>query len=102
MSALVVRCRMYVTTKIEKAQMPKGTPPVVSVNLTPVYSKDNESWSKYTPSGSITLEITNPSASDALKVGQEYWIDFTPVADAQDFPKGFSGTRDQLENSKPE
>lgn len=53
------------------------------VRLDAVYSSDpaseNYSWSKYTPSGSASLTITNPDAFNQFVVGEEYFLDFTPV-----------------------
>ena len=54
-----------------------------AVKLRAVYSSDpnseNYSWSKYTPSAEISLNISNPSAWGKFEVGKEYYIDFTPV-----------------------
>jgi len=45
------------------------------VTLLPVIgnSEENKEWSKYTPSGSIELHITNPDAK--FEFG-EYYVDF--------------------------
>lgn len=40
---------------------------------------DNAMWSKYTPSATLTMSITNPSAIEAFEPGKEYYVDFTPV-----------------------
>ena len=42
--------------------------------------KGNESWSKATPSGQITITVTNPSAIAAFELGKEYQLTFAPVA----------------------
>jgi len=34
--------------------------------------KGNESWSKATPSGQLTMTVTNPAAIDALQIGKTY------------------------------
>lgn len=39
--------------------------------------KGNASWSKFTPSGEITMCITNMDAVDQFDLGQEYIVDFT-------------------------
>lgn len=53
------------------------------VQFAPVYSSDpdspNYSWSKYTPSGSLMLNITNPAAYEQFEVGKTYELTFTPV-----------------------
>lgn len=51
----------------------------VEVFLIPVYGdgKENESWSKATPSGDLRMQITNPEALAQFSVGKEYFLDFT-------------------------
>lgn len=39
----------------------------------------NAEWSKYTPSATCTMHITNPSAIDAFETGKFYFVDFTPA-----------------------
>lgn len=55
----------------------------VDVWLQPVFAgadeDANKSWSKWTPSGEVKLQITNPEASSQFKVGRDYFVDFTPV-----------------------
>lgn len=52
-----------------------------TVKLTAVAnnSPENATWSKYTPSGAVTLSITNPEAFEQFEVGKEYFVDFAPV-----------------------
>lgn len=54
---------------------------LVELSLYAVYGdgKGNESWSKYTPSGEITMRITNPAAIEQFSPGQDFYIDFTPA-----------------------
>jgi len=52
------------------------------VVLGPVYGEGNEDWSKWTPSGEIKMTITNPAALEAFDLGVQYFVDFTPAADA--------------------
>jgi hypothetical protein len=47
------------------------------VNLHAATGPGNEEWSKYTPSGTIQLHITNPDASAHFVPGVEYFVDFT-------------------------
>jgi len=42
-------------------------------------SGENASWSKYTPSGEINLNVTNVDAVKQFEVGKSYYIDFTPA-----------------------
>ena len=44
---------------------------------------DNQDWSKWTPSGELRFYVTNEAAFaklDAMKPGDHYWIDLSPVA----------------------
>lgn len=51
------------------------------VKLNAVYGngKENESWSKATPSGALEMTITNPEAYKQFEVGKEYFLDFAPA-----------------------
>jgi hypothetical protein len=56
----------------------------VSVNMSPVYADkdgkenvENKSFSKWTPSGSLQMTITNPVAFNMFEDGQEYYVDLT-------------------------
>lgn len=49
------------------------------VRLNAVYGKDgsaNAQWSKATPSGQVTLSISNPGAWGHFKQGGFYFVDF--------------------------
>lgn len=51
-----------------------------TVTLSPVYGKDgtaNAEWAKASPSGSLSLTISNPAAQGFLKPGGQYFLDFT-------------------------
>jgi len=39
-------------------------------------SEENKEWSKYTPSGSIQMHISNPSAAEQFKIGDEFYLTF--------------------------
>lgn len=49
----------------------------VEVEFSAVYGKTNEPWSKATPSGRLTMLITNPDASEWFEPGQDYMLTFT-------------------------
>lgn len=53
------------------------------VELVAVSGPGNETWSKFTPSGSIQISITNPAAVEALKIGETYQVDFAPITENQ-------------------
>jgi hypothetical protein len=48
-----------------------------------VYSSDptseNAQWSKYTPYAHMEMVVDNPGAWNHFTVGQEVFVDFTPV-----------------------
>ena len=48
--------------------------------FTAVVDKANESWSKYTPSGNVTIMIDNPACPPFIP-GKQYYLDITPVED---------------------
>ena len=81
-----VRCKMIVVQKFNSVSpyvtydaRGNGVPPkpTCSVRLCAVHGDDNATWSKYTPSGSIELQVTNPVAYDAFVLGESYFVDFT-------------------------
>lgn len=69
----MVRAKFVVAEKTETAA---GS---FSVRLTPVISgsKENEEFYKWTPGGQIQLSTINSLAAEKLKVGKEYYVDFT-------------------------
>lgn len=54
----------------------------IEINLDPVThgSPENEQFYKFTPYGSIQLGVVNEDASSKFSPGQEFYVDFTPVA----------------------
>lgn len=54
-----------------------------SIQLNAVYSddpeSDNKKWSEATPSGQLSMYISNPGAFGAFEQGKEYFLDFTPA-----------------------
>uniref|UniRef100_A0A6H1ZPB2 Uncharacterized protein n=1 Tax=viral metagenome TaxID=1070528 RepID=A0A6H1ZPB2_9ZZZZ len=42
-------------------------------------SEENKSFWKYTPAGSLEMQIDNPPASSFFKLGKEYYLDFIEV-----------------------
>lgn len=52
-----------------------------TIRMSPVTggSSENESFWKYTPSGSIELQCLNDAATKQFEPGKEFFIDFTPA-----------------------
>lgn len=40
---------------------------------------EDQAFSKYTPSGSIDVQINNPAVVPMFTVGREFYVDLTPV-----------------------
>jgi hypothetical protein len=47
------------------------------VTMTAAHGAGNQTWSKWTPSGSLNMHITNPEALNQLKLGSYFYLDFT-------------------------
>ena len=52
----------------------------VSLNAVIGGSPENDSFFKWTPSGQISIGTINKQAAENFNVGQEFYVDFTPVA----------------------
>lgn len=79
MTTATVRAKMRCTEIAQTTSSYGAGPKPVEhtrVKLTCLAGPGNEEWSKYTPSGSVEMSITNPSASSAFEVGQDYFVDF--------------------------
>ena len=76
-----VRCKMMCEA-VNHLPTGRAEDVCASVTLRAVYqdgNTENANWSKYTPSGHMTINITNPTAIDAFSPGKFYYIDFTPA-----------------------
>ena len=74
-----------------------------TVSLIPVYgdTAENKSWSKWTPSGSLSLMVNNPDAFGAFVPGKEYYVDISDVsvaveADPRQLPLVATGVNDPV------
>jgi hypothetical protein len=52
---------------------------VVSMHAVYTGSEENKAFWNATPSGNISLSITNPEAINQFEAGKEYYVDFTPA-----------------------
>lgn len=49
------------------------------VELVPDYAGDrNKEWSKYTPSGVMRMNVSNPAALEIMQVGRAFTVTFEP------------------------
>jgi hypothetical protein len=57
-----------------------GMAPVCKTGAYPADGLDEDNtFAKWSPSGSLSLTITNPALWDQFKPGQKFYIDFTPA-----------------------
>lgn len=78
----MIRAKFQVTSVV-RTMDEKNEVSQEDVTLRAVASSDksspNYSWSQYTPSGQLTMTITNKAAFGQLLRGAEFYLDFTPV-----------------------
>lgn len=75
---------MIVTEKADRASVWNGGKQESSrVTLSVAGGEENKTWCKYTPGGHMTLEISNPVAFEAFKLGKAYFVDFTEAPFAE-------------------
>jgi hypothetical protein len=43
-------------------------------------SDENNTFARWTPTAELSMSITNPALIGKFTVGQEFYLDFTPVA----------------------
>lgn len=82
MSVQKVRACFWVKEKTHHHNGAMGVDQPVTVKLAAHYNDGkggNEDWSKYTPSGDISMMITNAAASDFFELGKRVYVDFTAV-----------------------
>lgn len=80
---MAVKARMRVVGRGEKNWSEGKKVDAVEVKLQCVYSSDpaspNHTFSQASPSGELTIMITNPTAFQQFAIGQTFDIDFTPI-----------------------
>ena len=70
------RAKLYVSEATRGA----GAPDAVRIVLAAVTRGDeNKSWAEATPVAKFEMTIQNPEAAAVFYVGQEFYVDFTPV-----------------------
>ncbi len=53
------------------------------VELAAIHGADNRQWSKWTPSGNLTMSITNPEATAQFKPGSCVFLDFSEAPEKE-------------------
>ncbi len=77
----MVRAKFKLTT-ITTTEYGKGVGSSKKLRFDTVYDKaipEDCSFSTATPSGTIEMQVDNPAALEQLKIGQSFYVDFTPV-----------------------
>ena len=56
-----------------------GLTAVIAYGADGARNDENESWSKWTPSGTLQMHITNPDAYEQFQEGKDYYLTFEEV-----------------------
>lgn len=81
-SAPLMRAKFHCTTVVGNDHSTSGDNHYEDIHMAPVVgdgSTENESFSRYTPSGSLEFRITNPDLFGKIKPNDQFYLDFTPV-----------------------
>lgn len=73
-----IRCKFQATKKTEVATT-TGNEFKVELTVVTDGSDENKEFFKYTPSGKLGLGVLEPKQAAFFMVGDEYYIDITPV-----------------------
>lgn len=68
----------FTLTKIEQTSYS----PAVKFTFSPVYDPaipEDQVFAQYSPSGEFWINVTNPAVIEGWKLGESYYLDFTPV-----------------------
>jgi hypothetical protein len=61
-----------------------GDDPVETVKFRAAIAEENKSFSKWTPSGDLSLTVTNPDVIGKFVIGELYRIDISPAPELRD------------------
>jgi len=80
MSEAVLRLKCVVNS-VKSVADSNGDKTQEELSLNAVYSgsESNKQWSKYTPSASLTMTISNPGAFGKALPGQFFFVDSVPT-----------------------
>ena len=76
-----MRAKFRVTKveRFEESDRVMMTPVCKSGAYPPDGSDEDNTFAKFSPSGELTLSITNPNLVGKIVPGEKYYLDFTPV-----------------------
>jgi hypothetical protein len=75
----MIRAKFKVHSITQTASWGAGGHESDTVKLVVATDDANKTWSKWTPNGSIELTINNPEALSQFKIGEYFFVDFTPA-----------------------
>lgn len=70
-----------VTTPCEGCEQVSFFPVCGSAAFGPNGESEDNTFARYTPGGSLSLQITNPDLLGKFTAGQKFYLDFTEAAD---------------------
>lgn len=76
----MVRCKFKITHIAQTSNMPEAK----QITMFPC---NGEPFGQYTPAGQLTMTVVNPGAASQLILGQEYYVDLTPIGGEGDGPE---------------
>ena len=74
---MAIRCKMNLTHVV--GQSWGGIRAFFNCQYDPKLIAEDITFQKATPSGQAEFQIDNPKAVEQLIIGQDYYVDFTPV-----------------------
>lgn len=79
----MMRAKMQVQSveSFSGADSIKMAPVCGNVPFGPEGQSEDNTFARYTPSGSLQLSITNPELIGKIKPGQKFYLDFTEAVD---------------------
>ena len=70
---------MKIVAKFKCESVTRNTYGQEVVQLTAATGPGNETWSKYTPSGDMTIAVTNPDVQGKFEPGDHYLLTFEQI-----------------------
>ena len=79
---MTVRAKFIVQSITRTKHWDKSKGNISTIKLIPVTngSEENKTFYEATPTGAIELGTVNIAAAEAFTLGEEYYVDFTPVS----------------------
>lgn len=76
----MMRAKVMVTgVEKQEGQETLNFMPVCDSSFGPNGESEDNTYARWTPSGAISLTVTNPELFGKFEYGQKYYVDFTPA-----------------------